>query len=70
MMIGSKPPDCINKCMNCSPCMATLVIPNYPKWKGFKALTPEEEEEEENEIYYHLSWKCKCGDKLFPPRQT
>ncbi|RVW84406.1 hypothetical protein CK203_040656 [Vitis vinifera] len=27
MVLGSKPPRCVNKCLNCRPCMATLVIP-------------------------------------------
>ncbi|KAL6334122.1 hypothetical protein AAG906_004553 [Vitis piasezkii] len=24
MVLGSKPPRCVNKCLNCRPCMATL----------------------------------------------
>ncbi|KAI9161892.1 hypothetical protein LWI28_021794 [Acer negundo] len=34
MVLGSKPPGCVNKCLNCRPCTATLVIPsNHDKKK-------------------------------------
>ncbi|EOY25802.1 Uncharacterized protein TCM_027162 [Theobroma cacao] len=62
MVLGSKPPSCVNKCLNCSPCMATLVIPSH-QWKHFRATY----HGDEDESYYLLSWKCKCGDKLFQP---
>lgn len=61
VVIGSKPPACLNKCMNCRPCMATVVVPNH-KRKGFKVST-----HGEDDSYYLLSWKCRCGDKLFQP---
>lgn len=60
--IGSKPPACVNKCRNCRPCMATLVVPNHQKNKGFKVSS-----RGDDDTYYLLSWKCKCGDKLFQP---
>ncbi|KDP32418.1 hypothetical protein JCGZ_13343 [Jatropha curcas] len=59
MHLGSKPPNCENRCWNCRPCMAALVSPPHHKTtlssKG------------DNENYYLLSWKCKCGDKYFQP---
>ncbi|ESW22744.1 hypothetical protein PHAVU_005G177700 [Phaseolus vulgaris] len=56
--IGSKPPACGNKCMNCRPCTATVVVPDHKnKKKGFM----------EDDNYYLLSWKCRCGDKFFQP---
>ncbi|KAH9622533.1 hypothetical protein KSS87_014602 [Heliosperma pusillum] len=55
MVIGSRPPRCTNRCMNCRPCMAVLVIPPH-------RLSPHEEEN-----YYLLSWKCRCHNKLFQP---
>ncbi|KAK7255236.1 hypothetical protein RIF29_28642 [Crotalaria pallida] len=64
MMIGSQPPACIKRCMNCMPCMPTLVVPNYQKWKAYEVLS---HGEENDDTYYPLSWKCKCGDKLFQP---
>lgn len=62
MVIGSKPPVCVNKCMNCRPCMATVVVNNQPK-KGLKSVYSHEE----HDSYYLLSWKCRCGNKLFQP---
>ncbi|KAK7294091.1 hypothetical protein RJT34_16974 [Clitoria ternatea] len=65
MVIGSKPPGCENKCMNCRPCMATLVVPNHQK--RMKGLNLKVSSRGEDDTYYLLSWKCKCGDKLFQP---
>lgn len=28
-VLGSRPPSCVNRCMNCRPCKATLVIPPH-----------------------------------------
>jgi hypothetical protein len=66
--IGSKPPVCVNKCMKCRPCMATVVVNDHDhqrkrKMKGFKL----ESSHEEDDSYYLLSWKCRCGNKLFQP---
>ncbi|XP_044464680.1 EPIDERMAL PATTERNING FACTOR-like protein 8 [Mangifera indica] len=59
-VVGSRPPACVNKCLNCKPCVATLVVPPHPKPR-IKAPS------EEDEDYYLLSWKCRCGNKLFHP---
>ncbi|KAK0570465.1 hypothetical protein LWI29_001567 [Acer saccharum] len=59
MVLGSRPPQCVNKCLNCRPCVATLVVPSHPKNHRFKT--------QEDENYYLLSWKCRCGNKLFQP---
>ncbi|GKV35851.1 hypothetical protein SLEP1_g44058 [Rubroshorea leprosula] len=65
MVLGSKPPDCVNKCLNCKPCVATLVIPSqFHKRMSFTAAS---RGEGDDDSYYLLSWKCKCGDKLFQP---
>ncbi|KAL5056843.1 hypothetical protein RYX36_028447 [Vicia faba] len=65
VVIGSKPPECVNKCMKCRPCMATVVVNDHDhqKKKGFKL----DSSHEENDSYYLLSWKCRCGNKLFQP---
>ena len=60
--IGSTPPECVNKCRNCRPCMATLVVPSH-QMMGSKAVLSHREDGS----YYLLSWKCKCGNKLFQP---
>lgn len=59
-VLGSKPPQCVNRCFGCRPCRATLVIPPHHKG-GLR------ESSEEDESYYLLSWRCKCGNKLFHP---
>ncbi|KAK7325246.1 hypothetical protein VNO77_29405 [Canavalia gladiata] len=63
VMIGSKPPACVNKCMNCRPCKATVIVPNHTR-NGFNLKLSSHGEDDS---YYLLSWKCRCGDKLFPP---
>ncbi|PWA97287.1 hypothetical protein CTI12_AA030440 [Artemisia annua] len=60
-ILGSRPPGCVNKCVNCRPCQATLVIPPHPKMVGYRSQSHWEDN------YYLLSWKCKCGDKIFQP---
>ncbi|XP_052176878.1 EPIDERMAL PATTERNING FACTOR-like protein 8 [Diospyros lotus] len=66
MVVGSKPPECVDKCMSCRPCMAALVpIPPSPYTEGIK--DPSSHGEEEEDRYYLLSWKCRCGDKLYQP---
>ncbi|XAR50549.1 hypothetical protein NMG60_11004902 [Bertholletia excelsa] len=62
VVVGSTPPRCINKCMNCNPCMATLVIPPGNDEKVFRKSSHGSQE-----TYYLLAWKCKCGNKLFEP---
>ncbi|CAI9113988.1 OLC1v1037448C1 [Oldenlandia corymbosa var. corymbosa] len=64
MRLGSRPPGCVNKCMNCRPCRATLVIPPHHN-KPFTTAKPAAHREDGS--YYLLSWKCRCGNKLFQP---
>ena len=61
-VLGSKPPGCVNKCSNCRPCMAALVIPPHQK-KGVRDSSSHGDDDN----YYLLLWKCRCGDKLFQP---
>ncbi|KAA8525464.1 hypothetical protein F0562_007319 [Nyssa sinensis] len=60
MLVGSRPPGCVNKCSNCRPCIATLVIPPHER-KDSRASY------DKDDSYYLLTWKCKCGNKLFQP---
>ncbi|KAI3775008.1 hypothetical protein L1987_49576 [Smallanthus sonchifolius] len=62
-ILGSRPPGCVNKCMNCNPCRATLVIPPHHKMIEYR----DQSSHGDDDCYYLLSWKCKCGDKLFQP---
>ncbi|KAL5547833.1 hypothetical protein UlMin_003064 [Ulmus minor] len=61
VVLGSRPPRCVNKCLNCGPCSATLVTSQQHK-NGFGA-SPHEHDQR----YYLLAWKCKCRNKLFQP---
>ena len=64
LQLGSRPPGCVNKCMNCRPCMATLVIPPHDhRNKGLR----ESSSHQEDDTYYLLYWKCRCGNKLYQP---
>lgn len=63
-VLGSRPPECVNKCLNCRPCVATLVVPPHPV-NRIKAKSSSSKGDDEN--YYLLSWRCKCGNKLFHP---
>ncbi|GFQ04599.1 epidermal patterning factor-like protein 8 [Phtheirospermum japonicum] len=58
MILGSRPPGCVNKCLNCRPCKATLVIPPHKS---------SSHDREDDDTYYLLSWKCRCGNKLYQP---
>ncbi|CAK9324580.1 unnamed protein product [Citrullus colocynthis] len=63
-VLGSEPPRCIGKCLNCRPCTAALVVPEHRERKGFEANL---NRREEDDSYYLLHWKCKCGNKLYQP---
>ncbi|KAJ8774812.1 hypothetical protein K2173_017258 [Erythroxylum novogranatense] len=63
MVLGSRPPACIDKCVNCRPCLATLVVPSRQR-KGF---TFKASAHGDDGSYYLLSWKCRCGNKLYQP---
>ncbi|KAJ8755960.1 hypothetical protein K2173_024505 [Erythroxylum novogranatense] len=62
-VLGSRPPNCVNKCMNCQPCLATLVVTSRHK-KGFSL---EGSGHGDDDSYYLLLWKCRCGNKLYQP---
>ncbi|XP_028753929.1 EPIDERMAL PATTERNING FACTOR-like protein 8 [Neltuma alba] len=62
LALGSRPPGCFNKCFGCNPCRATLVISSRHKSDMAPSVR-----QKDHEGYYLLSWKCKCGNKLFEP---
>ncbi|XP_010048201.2 EPIDERMAL PATTERNING FACTOR-like protein 8 [Eucalyptus grandis] len=65
-MVGSRPPICVNRCLSCRPCMATLVI-HPPAGRGGGAGDARASSHEGSDSYYLLAWKCKCGNKLYQP---
>ncbi|XP_061344548.1 EPIDERMAL PATTERNING FACTOR-like protein 8 [Gastrolobium bilobum] len=62
LVLGSRPPRCVNKCLSCRPCMAALVISPHNRVGHIHKATAQRDEG-----YYLLSWKCKCGNKFFQP---
>ncbi|KAL7152538.1 hypothetical protein ABFS83_04G104800 [Erythranthe nasuta] len=71
-ILGSRPPGCVNKCMSCRPCEATLVIPTHKmvinsstRIKGKGSFV--KSSRREDDTYYLLSWKCRCGNKYYHP---
>ncbi|KAG9150947.1 hypothetical protein Leryth_003064 [Lithospermum erythrorhizon] len=70
MILGSRPPACVGKCKNCEPCKATLVIPPHQKMSNShnkQSYYSHRGGTEDDDTYYLLSWKCRCGNKLFQP---
>lgn len=62
VVLGSRPPGCMNKCHGCNPCRAALVISSHHGSDMEPSLC-----QRDREGYYLMSWKCKCGNKLFEP---
>ncbi|GAB2268143.1 hypothetical protein Dimus_003122 [Dionaea muscipula] len=75
VLMGSRPPICKNRCLSCRPCMATLVVPPHQNNKGTLGNSisyyghgdGDGNGDGTTDNYYLLSWKCKCGSKLFQP---
>ncbi|GAB2216135.1 hypothetical protein Droror1_Dr00023903 [Drosera rotundifolia] len=67
LVLGSRPPRCINRCMNCRPCEAVLVIPPHAKPSDAHNKNAKITPQVDDEGYYLLSWKCRCKNMLFHP---
>eukprot|EP00249_Psilotum_nudum_P003797 c17290_g1_i2 orf=54-398(-) len=72
-LIGSKPPNCQNKCNTCSPCSA-VQIPTSPAQGNPPTLkthpqyySSNVQESEKYSNYKPVGWKCKCGKQLYNP---
>ncbi|KAI5066023.1 hypothetical protein GOP47_0018647 [Adiantum capillus-veneris] len=52
-LLGSSPPKCVKKCGSCNPCKSVIVPIHIP------ASLPTD--------YYPVTWRCKCGGKLYMP---
>ncbi|XP_057533928.1 EPIDERMAL PATTERNING FACTOR-like protein 8 [Amaranthus tricolor] len=64
MVLGSRPPKCVNKCLSCNPCMTKLISP--PR-NQMKEQTSYDYGANNHDNYYLLAWKCQCGNKFFQP---
>ncbi|KAJ4909037.1 EPIDERMAL PATTERNING FACTOR-like protein 8 [Raphanus sativus] len=56
-VIGSKPPACGNKCLNCKPCLPYL----------FDIHGAHDDDDDDREPYYPVRWMCRCREKIFGP---
>ncbi|GAB2210567.1 hypothetical protein Droror1_Dr00015835 [Drosera rotundifolia] len=65
LVLGSRPPRCMNRCFNCRPCMAVLVVP--PRGRPSRHRSNNVKTPQDDEGYYLLSWKCRCKNKFFQP---
>ncbi|GAB2293366.1 hypothetical protein Dimus_027565 [Dionaea muscipula] len=54
-MIGSRPPNCENKCYGCSPCEA-IQVPTITSHFSIQYAN-----------YFPEGWKCKCGPSFYSP---
>ncbi|RRT47612.1 hypothetical protein B296_00044905 [Ensete ventricosum] len=68
-LIGSRPPICERRCMTCGHCEAVQVpvIPQErnPTRQFWGIATLRGGDYSSN--YKPLSWKCKCGNRIFNP---
>ncbi|CAO2815260.1 unnamed protein product [Amaranthus hypochondriacus] len=65
MVLGSRPPKCVNKCLSCNPCMAKLISP--PRNQMKEQTSNYDYGANNHDNYYLLAWKCQCGNKFFQP---
>ncbi|XP_056683626.1 EPIDERMAL PATTERNING FACTOR-like protein 2 [Spinacia oleracea] len=77
-VLGSRPPNCMNKCSGCHPCVAALVVTykgssdelrdaiSPTSYIGYEPTSYDGYEDNNHDSYYLVEWKCKCGNKLFP----
>ncbi|CAH8355999.1 unnamed protein product [Eruca vesicaria subsp. sativa] len=57
-VIGSEPPACGNKCLNCKPCLPYLVLDIHGA----------HDDDDDSEPYYPVRWMCRCREKIFGPQ--
>ncbi|URE19770.1 EPIDERMAL PATTERNING FACTOR-like protein [Musa troglodytarum] len=67
-LIGSRPPLCERRCMTCGHCEA-VQVPVIPQERNptrqFWGIATLRGDYSSN--YKPLSWKCKCGNRIFNP---
>ncbi|XP_010430004.1 PREDICTED: EPIDERMAL PATTERNING FACTOR-like protein 8 [Camelina sativa] len=56
---GSEPPKCVNKCLNCKPCLPYLF--------DIHDHGAHHDDDDYSETYYPVRWVCRCSDKVFEP---
>ncbi|CAL9177771.1 unnamed protein product [Musa acuminata subsp. burmannicoides] len=65
--LGSAPPNCHNRCNECTPCTA-VPDPTAPERPSrVEPLLDDSFAEDKHSNYKPLGWKCRCGDNLYNP---
>ncbi|ESQ27042.1 hypothetical protein EUTSA_v10019808mg [Eutrema salsugineum] len=59
-VLGSEPPVCAKKCLNCKPCLPYL----FDIHDG-----AHNDDDDDSEPYYPVRWMCRCRDQLFEPQE-
>ncbi|KAL0878432.1 hypothetical protein Bca101_028138 [Brassica carinata] len=57
-VIGSEPPACGNKCLNCKPCLPYIFD-----------IHGTHDDDDDREPYYPVRWMCRCREKIFGPQE-
>ncbi|KAI3890440.1 hypothetical protein MKX03_005899, partial [Papaver bracteatum] len=71
LTLGSRPPQCFNKCFDCSPCTPALVIISPDQLRNKKKsirtnlMAASSLSEQEYNPYLPQSWQCRCGNKFY-----
>ncbi|XP_074567803.1 EPIDERMAL PATTERNING FACTOR-like protein 1 [Curcuma longa] len=62
--LGSAPPNCLNRCNQCTPCTAVQdpALPSGSRPRDGCSLPIDKYSN-----YKPLGWKCRCGDRLYNP---
>ncbi|KAJ8504514.1 hypothetical protein OPV22_005400 [Ensete ventricosum] len=65
--LGSAPPNCHNRCNECTPCTAVPdpTAPDRPH--RVQPLLDDWFPEDKHSNYKPLGWKCRCGGNLYNP---
>ncbi|RZC79286.1 hypothetical protein C5167_003507 [Papaver somniferum] len=67
LTLGSRPPQCFNKCFDCSPCTPELVSSPSQLRNMKRSIRTNlmASSEQEYNPYLPQSWQCRCGNKLY-----
>ncbi|EOA33973.1 hypothetical protein CARUB_v10021468mg [Capsella rubella] len=55
-VLGSEPPVCASKCLNCNPCLPYLFD-----------IYGSRDDDYSEPPYYPVRWVCRCSDGVFEP---
>ncbi|KAL1199346.1 EPIDERMAL PATTERNING FACTOR-like protein 8 [Cardamine amara subsp. amara] len=59
LVLGSEPPLCASKCLNCKPCIPYLF--------DIHGNDDDDDDDDDSEPYYPVRWMCRCRHRVFEP---